>query len=177
MTTEQHLEPLDVHVFDVRRLPPKHGTSAPHVVVLEDDGGRLLPIWMGGFEGTSIALALEHADPPRPLTFAFMADVVAATGGRLRDVAITRLEKNTFYAVANIEDGEHRIVSVDARPSDAIALAMHMGSSIRVWPEVFDAQGAHDATHPDEALKRERIGEARSGAAEIVAAVKGVWAA
>lgn len=97
---------------------------------------RLLPIWIGTPEATSILLALQGADMPRPLTHDLMKSVVETLGFVVERVEITRVDEGTFYA-ALVLRGEERTFAIDARPSDSIALAIRTGSPIFVDEEVF----------------------------------------
>jgi len=102
----------------------------------EVGGTRYLPIWIGANEASAIANAQEGIVPPRPLTHDLMVDTLATLGHRLTEVHITELEGGTFYAVLLV-DG----VEVSARPSDAIALALRVGSDIYCAEDVLDEAG------------------------------------
>lgn len=165
---------VPVEVADVRGRAGEAGWRSPRIVFLRERGGeRQLPIWVGPHEGAAIALILEGVSPPRPLTFPFLANVLAAAGGRLRETRIVRLTEDTYYAVARIE-GANRIVELDARPSDAIALALTVGAPIAVNAQVFAAQEAY-RQDPACAERTARMGEFSEGAAAIAAATRGLW--
>jgi RNA polymerase sigma factor (sigma-70 family) len=120
-------------VADVRRP-----TERPerHIVVLEEVGGeRRLPIWIGTPEALSLVAALEEVELPRPGPYHFAQALLAAAGGALREVRVSRLADSVFYAVAVLADGSE----VDARPSDALTLALVTGAPITVEPAVLDA--------------------------------------
>lgn len=119
-----------------------HQTDSGHyvVILLEEEGRRFLPIWVGGFEGNAIAMQLLERATPRPLTYAFMANLLDATGMTLEEVRVESLQEITFYAVAKLRSGEHTW-EVDARPSDAIALALHKRSPIYVADDVMNRAG------------------------------------
>jgi len=145
------------------------------VVVLREEGGdRVLPIWMGAGEGNALAVRLHAAPPPRPLTADLMAELVRTLGGRVERVAVTRLEEMTFYATVTIEGRD-----IDARPSDAINLAVRTGAPIVVAPEVLDAAGvagdALVAAKLDSSCERVDLpaGEWRSLSAELLEALHG----
>ncbi|HEY7032705.1 MAG TPA: bifunctional nuclease domain-containing protein [Thermomicrobiales bacterium] len=129
---------VEMTVTDVRRRvdgqEPRH-----HLVLEEVGGGRLVRIWIGEPEATAIALHLEQVPVPRPMTYAFAAGMLDAAGGRLREVRIDRLVDETFYATAVVE-GLAGTTAVDARPSDALNLALLVGAPIRVATTVLDAQ-------------------------------------
>jgi RNA polymerase sigma factor (sigma-70 family) len=138
-------EPMAVpmHVDDVRRTT---GEPVRHIVFLAEDGGdRRLPIWIGRPEATAIVWALEQVELPRPGPYHFAASLLTAAGGRLREVRVSRLAESTFYARAILDNG----AEIDARPSDAITLALVAGAPILVEPEVFDEAGRTEAAMPE----------------------------
>ena len=109
------------------------------VVVLKDyDSRKLLPIWIGAAEAKSIALHLEGAAPPRPLSHDLLLRCIAAGGGTVERVVINDLQDNTFYATIDVQTVRGTI-HIDSRPSDAIALA------VRAKCPVFVAGGAMEA--------------------------------
>lgn len=127
--------------------------------------GKLVPIWIGEQEATSILVAVEGVRMPRPLAHDLMRAIVDALGGRVDRVEISSIEEGTFYAVVYLEgpDGEH---VVDARPSDAVALASRTGAPIHVADAVLEAAGIADAVtrgpEEDAADAEERLEEFRS---------------
>lgn len=106
------------------------------VVLLDEAGRRILPIWVGTAEGEAIALGLRNYPLPRPTTHVLMASLLEATGAKLEEVRVEALKGTTFYAVLKLRTGK-RVREVDARPSDAIALAVRMGSPIYATDEVM----------------------------------------
>ncbi|MDQ3814293.1 MAG: bifunctional nuclease family protein [Armatimonadota bacterium] len=109
------------------------------VVVLKDwEGRKLLPIWIGASEAKAIALELEGAKPPRPLSHDLLVDCLRHIRGRITRVVINDLQDSTFYATIDI-DTPQGLKHIDSRPSDAIALA------VRVKCPVFVDGGALDA--------------------------------
>lgn len=114
-------------------------TSGSYALILQETGGmRRLSILIGGDLAQAIALELESLKPPRPITHDLMKAMIDGLGTRLLDVCITELRESTFYAVLNIEGASEPI---DARPSDAIALAIRCGSSIYVTESVLAEAG------------------------------------
>jgi bifunctional DNase/RNase len=107
------------------------------VVILRDDiNKRWLPIVVGSAEAQAIALQLENIEPPRPLTHDLMKNLLDTTGKRVSRIIVNDLRENTYYAMISIaEDGHSK--DVDARPSDAIALALRMQAPIFVDEEVM----------------------------------------
>ena len=114
----------------------------PHfAVVLKDEAGqRILPIWVGEPEGTAIGAGLRHLQTARPLTFDFMSKILTAAGATLEEVRIEQLKDQAFYAIAKIRTGK-TVQEIDARPSDALALAVRTNSPILVAEEVFELAG------------------------------------
>jgi len=153
---------VEMEVADVRRAAAAGELPERHVVLLEEvGGGRRLPIWVGPFEAIALAIALQGGELPRPGPYQFAASLLAAAGGRLREVRVTRLVEGTFYAEAVVA-GDAGMDGVDARPSDALTLALVVGMPIRVDPAVID-DAAGSPFRWDE-----RLGELTAGAAEIV---------
>jgi RNA polymerase sigma factor (sigma-70 family) len=115
------------------------------VVLREKEGLRRLSIWMGAGEGNALALRLRETTAPRPLSADLMADLVRVLGGAVERVAVTKLEAKTFYAEVTV-DGK----TVDARPSDAINLAVRTGAPVLVSAAVLDEAGIEgNATEVD----------------------------
>ena len=176
-TQESADEAVEMRVADVRRTPADEERPARHVVLLEEVGGeRSLPIWVGQFEGTALATLLEKAETARPLTYTFTASILEAAGGRLREVRISRLADKTFYAVAVVE-GRTGTRQVDARPSDALSLALVTGARIRVEPAVLAAveQSPPPTDIRPEEWRPAGLRQGSIGAAQIVAEVREGW--
>jgi len=111
------------------------------ILVLTDESGRrLLALWIGPYEADDIKLSLREIKLHRPMTFNFVADMLDKAGVRIESVAVSALEKDTFYATAHAQRGEESF-TIDARPSDAIALALRTQSPIFAAPEVMEAVG------------------------------------
>lgn len=125
-------------------------TQQPVIVlrpVTEPAGaGRILPIWIGHPEATAIMLAIEDAEPPRPMTHDLFRNVLMSLDAFVERVEITRVEEGTFYA-ALIVRSEERTLAIDARPSDSIALAVRFGAPLFVAEQVME-----DASVPYEDL-------------------------
>jgi uncharacterized protein len=118
-------------------------SNQPIVLLKESTGDRYLPIWIGAVEATAIAFAQQGIVPARPLTHDLLKDVLAAVGADLNAVMITELRDGVYYADLRFGDG----TSVSARPSDAIALAIRVGTVIYADESVLEAAGI---TIPDE---------------------------
>jgi len=112
----------------------------PVLILKEDDGLRVVPIWIGHPEAMAIMLAVQGIEPPRPLTHDLMMRIVEATGFAVERVEITRVEEGTFFA-ALVLRSEERTVVVDARPSDSLALAVRAGCPVLIDDEVMRTSG------------------------------------
>ena len=110
------------------------------VVLLDDKGKRVLPIWVGPSEGHAIAVALRDFRWPRPQTHDLMSSMLNATGAEVDEVRVEELREDTFYAVIVIR-AAGKSTEVDARPSDAFALAVRTGCPIFVAEEVMEQSG------------------------------------
>ena len=129
-----------------------HGYTSGNVVMLAaESGGRALPIWVGRDSLSAIALGVRGVDVPRPHTFSLINSLLDAVGAAVDEVRIERLEGDVFYAVV-IVSGPNGIRELDARPSDAIALATRVSSPIFVAGEVMERAGidipSHDRSQP-----------------------------
>jgi len=114
----------EVSVTDIRCSADSDPLSRKHVILLDErDGPRQLPIWVGPAEATVLALSLQAVETPRPLTYQLAAGLIAACGSGVSEVRITRLTGEVFYAVV-VVDGPTGRQEVDARPSDAVNLAL-----------------------------------------------------
>src|SRR5215469_11570574 len=123
---------VDVSVAAVRAAEGDDVMARKHVMVLKAAAGRgSLPIWVGPAEAFALALTLEAVETPRPLTYQMAAGLLEAAGSRAVEVRITHLTGGVFYA-AVIVDGPGGPKEVDARPSDAVTLAVVTGAAIRV---------------------------------------------
>jgi hypothetical protein len=112
-------------------------TNMP-IVILKDKGGdRVLPIWVGIFEANAIALQIENIATPRPMTHDLLRNVISDLEGQVDRVVVSDLKDNTFYAIIHLTVRGER-VAIDARPSDAIALALRTRSPILVEETVID---------------------------------------
>ena len=133
---------VDVEVVDVRREPAAApGGMRTHVVVLRERGGyRSLPIFVGEPEGRALASTLTGLQTPRPMTYQMMANLVAGLGGSVPEVRVVRLAEETFIAEV-VAEGPSGTKVVDARPSDAINLALLTGAALRVSADLLEERG------------------------------------
>ena len=112
-------------------------TNMPIVILKDKEGERVLPIWVGIFEANAIALQIENIATPRPMTHDLLRNVISDLDGSVDRIVVSDLKDNTFYAVIHLTVRGER-VAVDARPSDAIALALRTRSPILVEESVID---------------------------------------
>jgi uncharacterized protein len=141
--------PIEVKVGGMH-LDPATGTPVVELVE-KAPAHRELPIWIGPFEAQAIAMELEGVPAPRPLTHDLMKQLVEQLGGKLSRVVIEDLRENTYFATLHLDGPGGRGVTVDARPSDAIALALRLHGRILVSEELF-AKAA--ASHPSPVAAR-----------------------
>lgn len=149
---------IPVRITDVRRVTDAEGGPDKHIVLLEsDDDTVTVPIWIGSNEGTALAVSLEGIDLPRPTTYQLTATLLETVGSGLREVRISRLNEGVFYAQVVLRDG----IAVDARPSDALNLALILRTPISVERAVVATVVGPDAEVPsDAASAREIAGDA-----------------
>ena len=132
---------MDLIQVDIIGLSTSPSSGGAYALVLgEIEGNRRLPIIIGAFEAQAIALELEKIQPPRPMTHDLLRDTFEAVGGEVMAVVIDELRDGTFFAKIRFrhegEDGQ-----LDARPSDAVALAVRVDAPIFVAPEVLEEAG------------------------------------
>jgi len=138
--------------------------SGQHVILLKPldelpGSGPVLPIWIGQQEATSILIAVEGAEVPRPLAHDLMRSLLEATGAAVTRVEVARIEEGTFYGEITLDTPAGERV-VDARPSDAVALASRVGAPIWVADDVMAEAGMLDSFTDDEATDTaERLDE------------------
>ena len=123
-------------------------TNTPIVVLKGVDSETVLPIWVGAFEANAIALEIEKIVPQRPMTHDLLRNVIIECGLLASSVVITDLSENTFYARIELLDKNGDPVLLDARPSDAIAIALRLDCPIFVEQRVLDLSAASTSVDP-----------------------------
>ena len=113
-------------------------SNTPIVVLKGVDSDVILPIWVGAYEANAIALEIEKVVPQRPMTHDLIRNMIAEIGCQVNKILVTDLVDNTFYAVIEITDANNNMISLDSRPSDAIALALRTDCPIYVNQKVLD---------------------------------------
>jgi len=126
-------------------------SQASGIILKEKNGDRTLPIVIGEYEAQSIALGLENIKPPRPITHDLTLSILESCGAKMDSVLITELKNNTYYAIIRLKK-KLKYWDVDARPSDAIAMAVRMTIPIFVDEEVMNV-GSYE---PDEEEKEKK---------------------
>ncbi len=116
-------------------------SNQPIVLLKEIDGSRFLPIWVGAVEATAIAFAQQGVEPPRPLTHDLMNNLVELLDATLTAVHLTEIKDGIFYATMLLRDSSGGQLTISARPSDAIALAVRSHSNILATQELLDEIG------------------------------------
>jgi len=142
--------------MQIRGLMMDPVTNMP-IVVLKDVGSDLiLPIWVGVFEANAIALELEKTPTPRPMTHDLLKNLASGLNARVRKVVVSELRDDTFYALIWMEQ-EGETVALDARPSDAIALALRWDCPIYVNRDVL-LNARQSADSPQKCQHRKTCG-------------------
>ena len=122
-------------------------TNTPIVVLRDKEGQKVLPIWVGIFEANAIALQIENISTPRPMTHDLLRNVIHDLKASVQKIVVCDLQENTFYALIYLSlHGNGDTVAIDARPSDAIALALRTRAPIFVEETVIDHAKTVDFT-------------------------------
>jgi len=143
-------------------------SNMPIIILVDNKGERALPIWVGFFEANAIALQMENIPTPRPMTHDLLKNILYGFNAKVKKVVINDLQDNTYYALIFVEVNKKTIV-FDSRPSDAIALALRLKTSIYVEEEVINKSKSieinKDAVDPEtlqrwlENLRPEELGK------------------
>jgi len=118
-------------------MDPSSGT--PIIILKDINSETMLPIWVGAYEANAIALEIEKIAPQRPMTHDLLRNVILEMGAGVERVVVTELRDNTFFAMIIMKDRGGENLMIDARPSDAIALALRVDCPIFVNEEVIRA--------------------------------------
>ena len=150
----------------IRGLMMDSNSGTPILILKDVNSDTMLPIWVGTYEANAIALEIEKIATQRPMTHDLLRNLIVEMGARVERVVVTDLRENTFYAVIEIKSGAGERVMLDARPSDAIALALRVDCPIFVNEEVVNASrsvvssGEQEGSAADEDEWPDVIGEA-----------------
>jgi bifunctional DNase/RNase len=141
----------------VQSLGLDRTSNTPVVILQEVDGSRVLPIWIGPGEASAIAMELAGMKFSRPLTHDLFASVIMGMGGSLQRVMITKVVENTYFAELIIQRKDE-LISVDARPSDSIAIALRMSAAIYTTDDLLEntsIEVADTSDNPQDFIKAE----------------------
>lgn len=148
----------------VQSLGLDRTSNTPVVILQERDGSRVLPIWIGPGEASAIAMELAGMKFSRPLTHDLFASVILGFGGALKRVMITRVVENTYYAELIIQRGSE-LITIDARPSDSIAIALRMNATIYTTDDLLEHTSVEisEAGDPTSIIPEAETGEQAQG--------------
>jgi len=151
----------------IRGLMMDPTTNMPIVILKDASGPTVLPIWVGIYEANAIALEIEKVSTPRPMTHDLIKNLLAGLETMVRKVVVSELKDDTFYALIWLER-EGQMISIDSRPSDALALALRVDCPIYVEDEVLKnskVAGAASDKFQSEELRRwlENLGDEDMG--------------
>lgn len=118
-------------------MDPNSGT--PIIILKDVNSEQMLPIWVGAYEANAIALEIEKIAPQRPMTHDLLRNLIIEMGAQVERVVVTELRDNTFFAVIEMRNSAGEFITLDSRPSDAIALALRADCPIFVNEEVIHA--------------------------------------
>jgi len=131
-------------------------SNMPIIILKDASGDQVLPIWVGIFEANAIAMQLEKVVSPRPMTHDLLRNVIEGLKAQIDRVVITDLRENTFFALIHLDRSGERM-AIDARPSDAMALALRADVPIFVEQNVLDkssVSGAEEGSDETERLRK-----------------------
>jgi len=130
-------------------------TNMPIIILKDLAGDKALPIWVGYFEVNAIALEIEKINTPRPMTHDLLNNIISSLQAKVKHILVTDLKDNTFFAeISVIQNGSD--MTIDSRPSDAIALALRSKSPIFVEEKVIEAAKSLDLPDPDKLQNQEK---------------------
>jgi len=147
---------IPMEVIGVRVEMP---SNQPIVLLKEIDGARFLPIWVGAVEATAIAFAQQGVEPPRPMTHDLMNNLLDTLDATLTAVHLTELRDGIFYATLHLRDAQSDVLTLSARPSDAIALAVRSHSNILATEELLQTVGIEIPQGDGENMEVEKFRE------------------
>ncbi len=157
MSDEKMFDEKKYIPMEIKGLMMDPRSNVPIVVLRNEEKSKILPIWIGLFEANAIALQLDGFEPPRPMTHDLMLNLIEELGATVVRISITGLEENTFFARIHLALANNEELSVDSRPSDAIALALRAEAPLLISDNVLE-QALNDESEEelsdDEKLKK-----------------------
>ena len=136
---------------EVMRLGLDRSNNSYVVILREKEGERLLPIWIGQAEAESIVIEMSKLKRERPLTHDLCKTLITGMGGTLRRIQITKVENRTYYAELHIRVND-RIIQIDARPSDSIAIALRFEAPIFAQEDLLTSLLFDDSSEESEVV-------------------------
>jgi uncharacterized protein len=128
-------------------------SQRPIILLKEREGDRHLPIWVGTFEASAIALELSNIKTPRPMTHDLIINILNNLSAVIDAIEVCDIKDNTFYAFITLKYNENKIVKIDSRPSDAIAIAVRTKCKILSAEHVLESAGLRIQSIDDEVKK------------------------
>jgi bifunctional DNase/RNase len=142
---------MELVEVEVMRLGLDRSNNSYVVILREKDGERLLPIWIGQAEAESIVIEMSKLRRERPLTHDLCKTLITGMGGTLRRIQITKVENRTYYAELHIRVDD-RMIQIDARPSDSIAIALRFSAPIFAQDELLTSLMFEDTSEETESI-------------------------
>ncbi|MFW6012156.1 MAG: bifunctional nuclease family protein [Gemmatimonadota bacterium] len=148
-------EPAEELQMEIKGLMLDPSSNVPIVILRDEESDVFLPIWIGVFEANAIALRIEGVEPPRPMTHDLLLSSLQTLGAAIERIVISDLRESTFFAVIHLVRKEGEKLTIDSRPSDAIALALRAEAPIFVLRSVLEKARAVDVD--SDASEEEKI--------------------
>jgi bifunctional DNase/RNase len=145
---------MDIEV-KIRGLMMDPNSGTPIIILKDVNSEKMLPIWVGANEANAIALEVEKIAPQRPMTHDLLRNLILEMGATVHRVVITELRDNTFFAIIEMIKLDGGKVSLDSRPSDAIALALRVDSPIFVNESVISTSHAARSAEGEESAEND----------------------
>lgn len=140
---------------EVRALVMDPTQNMPVLLLRDPQSSKVVPVWIGQPEATSIAMIMQSREFPRPLPHDLIKVLLKTLGGDLDMVVIDSIQDSTYYATLHVRDHAGNVHQIDARPSDSIAIALRVGSPIYISDEVFNVAAVDMPTAEDEGDTKE----------------------
>ncbi len=131
----------------------EYPSQKPIILLKEENGDRYLPIWVGTFEASAIALELSNIKTPRPMTHDLLINILRDLKITINHITISDIVDNTFYAIITLIDKDNNTINIDSRPSDAIAIAVRQKCNIFTSKNVLENAGLRIETIDEEVEK------------------------
>jgi uncharacterized protein len=150
MKAEKNNNMIKMRLEGVRIEMP---SQKPILLLKEENGNRYLPIWIGPYEASAIALELSNIKTPRPMTHDLIINIINDLKIKVDNIEITDIRENTFYAIINLKGAGKKTIRVDSRPSDAIATAVRIKCDIFAAKHVLESGGLEIQSIDEEVIR------------------------